>query len=147
MANKHTDTNNAASATTNQPASSNAPAESVEKSAAIVVKPIKTAAAPIAQPLLDAKKPSKPSKTKAQPPAKEKVKKLKLVRESFTMAKTEYQLLVDTKKACIQAGFKIKKSELLRIGVALIQKTEKAQLKGMLDSLPPLKAGRPKKAK
>ncbi|MDB5764881.1 MAG: hypothetical protein JWQ21_3876, partial [Herminiimonas sp.] len=50
-------------------------------------------------------------------------------------------------KACIKAGFEVKKSELLRVGVALIQKMDTARLKEVLASLPPLKAGRPKKIK
>lgn len=78
---------------------------------------------------------------------KEKIKKPKLVRDSFTMPETEYQVLGEVKKACIKAGFEVKKSELLRVGVALIRKMDLAKLKDVLASLPPLKAGRPKKEK
>ncbi len=76
---------------------------------------------------------------------KEKVKKAKLVRDSFTMPEAEYAGLGEVKKKCLKAGVDVKKSELLRIGVALIRKMDVAALKGMLASLPPLKAGRPKK--
>jgi hypothetical protein len=78
---------------------------------------------------------------------KEKIKKAKLVRDSFTMPDAEYQGLGEIKKACLKAGFAVKKSELLRVGVALIRKMDPAALKGVLASLPPLKAGRPKKDK
>jgi hypothetical protein len=89
------------------------------------------------------------SKAKAKPVAelKEKVKKAKLVRDSFTMPEPEYQVLGDMKKACLKAGFAVKKSELLRAGVALIQKMEVAKLQEIIAALPPLKAGRPKKDK
>lgn len=100
-----------------------------------------------AKPKAAAKKSAPPAKAKPAAASKEKVKKPKLVRDSFTMPEAEYQGLSDVKKACIKAGFEIKKSELLRIGVALIRNSAPAQLKAVLASLPPLKAGRPKKSK
>ncbi|MBS0308380.1 MAG: hypothetical protein JSS58_05350 [Proteobacteria bacterium] len=104
------------------------------------VKPAaKTAAKPAAKPAV---KPAVKSS-----PAAEKQKKPKLVRDSFTMPEAEYASLVAVKKACIKNGFEVKKSELLRIGVALIGKMDLAQLKNILATLPPLKAGRPKKNK
>jgi len=78
---------------------------------------------------------------------KEKLKKPKLVRDSFTMPEAEYLALADLKKSCIKAGFEVKKSELLRVGVALMQKSTTAQLKQVLATLPSLKAGRPKNTK
>lgn len=84
---------------------------------------------------------------KAKPVPEQKIKKPKLVRDSFTMPEAEYRVLGEVKKACIKAGFEVKKSELLRVGVALIHKMDLATLKGVLASLPPLKAGRPKKDK
>lgn len=71
--------------------------------------------------------------------------KAKLVRDSFTMPEQEYAVLGQVKKACIKAGFEVKKSELLRIGVALISQLDMATLQRVLDSLPQLKTGRPKK--
>ena len=76
--------------------------------------------------------------------AKEKVRKPKLVRDSFTMPEQEYAVLGQVKKACLKAGFEIKKSELLRIGVALISQLDLATLQKVLSSLPQLKTGRPK---
>ena len=77
----------------------------------------------------------------------EKVKKAKLVRDSFTMPETEYAALSEVKKACLKAGFEIKKSELLRIGVALVRKLALAVVKQELGALAPLKPGRPRKEK
>ncbi len=74
----------------------------------------------------------------------EKERKAKLVRDSFTMPEQEYAVLGQVKKACLKAGFEIKKSELLRIGVALISELDMATLQKVLDSLPQLKTGRPK---
>ena len=79
--------------------------------------------------------------------AKEKARKPKLVRDSFTMPEAEYAVLGEVKKACLKAGIEVKKSELLRVGVALIRQLETAKLKEILAGLPALKAGRPKKNK
>jgi hypothetical protein len=75
---------------------------------------------------------------------KERARKPKLVRDSFTMPEQEYAVLGQVKKACIKAGFEIKKSELLRIGVALISQMDLATLQNVLAGLPQLKTGRPK---
>ena len=77
----------------------------------------------------------------------EKVKKPKLVRDSFTMPQSEYDVLAQVKKSCIAAGFEIKKSELLRIGVSLLQKLDTKKINEALSGLTPLKAGRPSKHK
>jgi len=95
--------------------------------------------------------PVKAAPLKAAPPAKapkaavEKPKKPKLVRDSFTMPEAEYAVFAQLKKACVAAGFEIKKSELLRIGVALISKLDAKKLQAAQKALAPLKAGRPKK--
>jgi hypothetical protein len=92
-------------------------------------------------------KPAAKTAPKAADAPREKARKPKLVRDSFTMPEAEYQVLVDLKKACIKAGFEVKKSELLRVGVALMQQADTAKLKQILATLPALKAGRPSKAK
>jgi hypothetical protein len=89
--------------------------------------------------------PQAKAKPIAQP--KEKIRKPKLVRDSFTMPETEYQVLGDVKKACLKAGIEVKKSQLLRVGVALIKTMDVGKLGQAIAALPPLKAGRPKKAK
>ena len=109
-----------------------------------VKKPV--AKKPAAKPV--ASKPGKSAAPVAETGApKEKAKKAKLVRDSFSMPEAEYAVLGAVKKACLKAGVEVKKSELLRIGVALIQKMDVAALKGVLSTLPPLKAGRPKQDK
>jgi hypothetical protein len=82
-----------------------------------------------------------------KPAAPVKLKKVKLVRDSFSMPENEYAVLGAVKKASLKAGIEVKKSELLRIGVALIRKIDLAALKRELAALPPLKVGRPTKEK
>lgn len=121
-------------------------------------RPATKKAAPAAKPdpavkAIAAKAPKVPVKaaekpvTKPMAESKEKPKKPKLVRDSFTMPETEYAVLGEVKKACLKAGIEVKKSELLRVGVALIRQLDTAKLKEILAGLPALKAGRPKKNK
>jgi hypothetical protein len=71
--------------------------------------------------------------------------KAKLVRDSFTMPEQDFGLVAVLKDRAL--GFKrpVKKSELLRAGLHALQQLTDAQLRGALDSLMPLKPGRPKK--
>jgi hypothetical protein len=75
------------------------------------------------------------------------VKKPKLKSDQFTMLEAEYKMLGDVKKACIKAGFPVKKNELLQAGIALIKTMDLADLKCALAALPRLEAGRAKKGK
>jgi hypothetical protein len=136
-----------------------APAKAtVPAKAKIVKKPVAKAPLKAIAPAL--KKPLAPVakaalKPIAKPPVKAvaktekkvelKLKKIKQVRDSFTMPETEYEVLSHVKKACLKAGFEIKKSDLLRIGVSLIKNLETGKLKTLLAGLTPLKVGRPKK--
>jgi len=109
--------------------------------------PVKQAPAKKAAPAKQVKQAAEPAGRAPKQAAKEKTKKVKLVRDSFTMPEGEYQVLGDTKKAFLKIGISVKKSELLRAGVALIKSMEIARLKTVIDGLPPIKAGRPKKDK
>lgn len=109
---------------------------------AVVRNSVKTTVAKAAAPAV---KP--PAAARPVVAAKEKAKKAKLVRDSFTMPEVEYAVLGKVKKASLKAGFNVRKSELLRIGVALVDQLSVAQLQAALVGLVPLKAGRPKKDK
>jgi hypothetical protein len=76
---------------------------------------------------------------------KVKTKKSKLVRDSFSMPEVEYAALGEVKKACLSAGIEVRKSDLLRVGIALVRKMEFAHLTQAVAGLTPLKSGRPKK--
>lgn len=115
-----------------------------------VKAPVKAVAKPVKPAAKAAVKVVKPVKPKAvmapaEEPMREKAAKSTLVRDSFTMPAHEYEVLGKVKKACLKAGFEIKKSELLRIGVALISQMDTATLQRVLGDLPQLKTGRPKK--
>lgn len=69
----------------------------------------------------------------------------KVVRDSFTMPTKEYAKIAKAKEACLKAGFQIKKSELLRIGIAVISDMGPKKLKSAQAKLDPIKTGRPKK--
>ncbi|WP_034294987.1 hypothetical protein [Herbaspirillum sp. RV1423] len=129
-----------------------APAKPVRKPAAKA--PAKTIAPALKKPLGPVVKPAsvkpitKPAAkavAKTEKKAELKIKKVKQIRDSFTMPETEYEVLSQVKKACLKAGFEIKKSDLLRIGVSLIKNLETGKLKTLLAGLTPLKVGRPKK--
>jgi hypothetical protein len=138
------------------PARKTAPAakktRAVSRAATPAARPLKGSAAPVKK----AAKPGGAAKPAARAGvqaaakkdgAKLKVKKLKMVRDSFTMPEPEYKVLGEVKRTCLKAGVEVKKSELLRVGVAQLQKLQLDQLKAALAMLLPVKAGRPKAAK
>lgn len=72
-----------------------------------------------------------------------KVKKTKLVRDSFTIPELEYAQLAALKQRCMAAGVAVKKSELLRAGLQALALMPEAILIGQLEGLEKLKTGRP----
>jgi hypothetical protein len=71
--------------------------------------------------------------------------KQKLVRDSFTMPNVDFDLIQSLKDRALNFKRPAKKSELLRAGLQALSALTDAKLKSALDSLAPLKAGRPKK--
>jgi hypothetical protein len=74
-----------------------------------------------------------------------KTVKTKLVRDSFAIPEKEYAALVAVKKACLKASLEIKKTELIRIGIALVNTLTTAKIKTAQAKLTQISAGRPKK--
>ncbi|TDR72027.1 hypothetical protein [Paludibacterium purpuratum] len=72
-------------------------------------------------------------------------KKPKLVRDSFTMPEGEYQQIAALKQRVLTLGQEVKKSELLRAGLAALSKLSNAQLQQALSQLEKIKTGRPAK--
>jgi hypothetical protein len=101
---------------------------------------VKAAAKAIAAP--PAKKAAHKAPARAEREHAEEARPL-LVRDSFTMPEHEYAVLAEVKQACLRAGIDVKKSELLRIGVALLGQLDLSTLKSVLAALPQLKTGRP----
>lgn len=70
-------------------------------------------------------------------------KKTKLVRDSFTIPKTEFAAIDKLKTRAIALGTSVKKSELLRAGLMALQGLNDAAYKTALAAVPTLKTGRP----
>jgi len=138
------------------------PASKVRPARKIATKAVRTKAAPTRAPLKATVKAA--AKALARPPARKPATKASgkpavrlsvverapiqdarpvLVRDSFTMPEQEYAVLLEVKQACLRAGIDVKKSELLRIGVALLGQLDVDTLQGVLAALPQLKTGRP----
>jgi hypothetical protein len=93
-----------------------------------------------------AKKPSKKTLVKSTKATKAtKTVKTKLIRDSFAIPEKEYAALVAVKKTCLKAGLEIKKTELIRIGIALVNDLTTAKIKTAQAKLTQISAGRPKK--
>jgi hypothetical protein len=76
-----------------------------------------------------------------------KLKKPKLVRDSFTIPKDEYAVIDTLKLRAGKLGQSVKKSELLRAGIKAIASMSDIQFKAALSNVPTLKTGRPKDVK
>lgn len=74
-----------------------------------------------------------------------KPKKPKLVRDSFTVPKDEYAAIDALKLRAAQQGHEVKKSELLRAGLKLLNGLDDKQLLAALQAVPSIKTGRPAK--
>ena len=105
---------------------------------------IKTVAKPVAKPVLKAiVKPAALPKTEKLA----KVKKPKLVRDSFTIPKAEYTVLDDLKQRATQLKSAVKKSELIRAGIKALAAMSDTTFLTALQAVPTIKTGRPTKAK
>jgi hypothetical protein len=74
-----------------------------------------------------------------------KPKKIKLVRDSFTIPKSEYLVLDDLKLRAAELKHPVKKGELLRAGIKALAAMTTAQFHSALQAVPALKTGRPSK--
>lgn len=130
---------------------SKAKAQADEAAAAKAVKAEKTEKAEkAAKPVKATKKAAKTTKatrvqeaaarTKAKQPKKEKV-----VRDSFTMPKADHERIAVLKRKCQEAGITVKKSELLRAGIQLLDSASSKRLLAAITALETVKTGRPAK--
>jgi len=84
-----------------------------------------------------------PQPKKVEKPAK--AKKIKLVRDSYAMPDTEYARIGELKKRMAALGNEVKKSELLRGGIAALAALNDAELKAVMGRVERIKTGRPAK--
>jgi len=96
------------------------------------------------------RKPVQKAKSKATPkpaavvaePAKVRIK---LVRDSFTMPREDFERIARLKSRAIDLKRPAKKSELLRAGLQTLERLDDAGLLVVLNALQSIKTGRPKK--
>jgi hypothetical protein len=119
------------------------------KTLAPSVKAATTKTTPV-EPKLKKNQAKVPTKAKAKPADKAvatKVKKTKLVRDSFTIPKDEYLALQKLKERAIGLTKPAKKGELLRAGLLALSNMSDAAFIATLAAIPALKTGRPQGAK
>lgn len=98
------------------------------------------------KPAAAAKQPAKPEKLeKADKQDKPAKREPRLVRDSFTMPQSDFNLVVVLKQRAMTGQRQAKKSELLRAGLRALAALSPAALVKALDKLEPVKTGRPKK--
>lgn len=73
-------------------------------------------------------------------------KKEKVVRDSFTMPKSDYAKIASLKHKCTNNGRRVKKSEILRAALAVLDAAPEKRLMAALDALETVKTGRPSAA-
>jgi hypothetical protein len=120
-----------------------AASKAVEAAAQVQGKAAKTAAAS------KAKETSAASKAKEATTAEDKAKrpkKEKVVRDSFTMPKSDYEKIAVLKQKCLSQGVHVKKGELLRAGLQILEAATIEQLIGAVGAVETVKTGRPGKS-
>lgn len=74
-----------------------------------------------------------------------KAKKIKLVRDSYAMPEAEHARIAELKKRLAALGSDVKKSELLRGGIAVLAGLNDDELKAVMGRIERIKTGRPSK--
>ena len=77
---------------------------------------------------------------------KEVAKKEKVVRDSFTMPKSDYAKIAVLKQKCLEVGISVKKSEVLRAGLLLLEGATSQRLLAAISAVETVKTGRPAKS-
>ncbi len=121
------------------------------KTADIVVKtPTKPratrAAKQVTEPVTALEPAAAPEQGKAAKPSKPaKIRRAKLVRDSYTMPEAEHALITGLKKRCLSLGVAAKKSEILRAALAVLARLSDAEVALAIQGLAVIKTGRPAK--
>lgn len=118
-------------------------AEALEQAEAICYDPPQAPKAKPAKSVKAAKAAKVDKPAKVEKPVK--AKKPKLVRDSYAMPEAEYAQIAVLKKRMGGLGSEVKKSELLRAGVAVLAALNDAELKAVMDRVERIKTGRPSK--
>ena len=76
-----------------------------------------------------------------------KPERLKLIRDSFTMPKPDFELIGKLKQRALGQGREVKKSELLRAGLRSLTALTDTAFLSAVEAVPRLKTGRPHERK
>ena len=107
-------------------------------------KPRATRATGAMKPVIEpASAPAAAEQAKPSKPAK--IRRAKLVRDSFTMPEAEHAVIAGLKKRCLTLGVAAKKSEILRAALAVLTRLNDADLATEIQGLAAIKTGRPAK--
>nr|WP_144154692.1 hypothetical protein [Paraburkholderia sp. BCC1885] len=90
--------------------------------------------------------PAKKETAKKATTKKDAAKKDKVVRDSFTMPKSDYDKIAALKQKCLDAGVSVKKSEVLRAGLLLLEGATSNRLLAAISAVETVKTGRPTKS-
>lgn len=101
----------------------------------------KSAQKPVKPPVKKIASPSTPDHTEVV-----KAKKSKIVRDSFTIPKDEYQAIHALKIRSAKIGLPAKKSELLRAGIKVLTLLSDSAFEKAIAQIPLIKTGRPQKS-
>ena len=142
-ANVATPTKKAASRKAASPATPSKAVRKAPQKAAVPAKTNKPATAPATAPVKAKTTAPKPAASPAKPL---KDKKVKVVRDSFTIPKSELLQIGESKKRALTLGVEVKKSELIRAGLQALTSMNDAAFKKALASVPTIKTGRPAKS-
>src|SRR5262245_37504230 len=125
-------------ATRTRASTSSAPPRPARKTKAAAAK-----AASSTQAKAPSKKAAPPAKT-ARPEPAPKAERIKLLRDSFTIPASEYELIAVIKQRAVSLQHPAKKSEVLRAGLKVLAAMDEAALRAALEAVPAVKTGRPK---
>jgi hypothetical protein len=126
-------------------ATKKAPAKPRTASVKSAVKKSTTSAPSKAVAAPSAKTPTAKTPTASERAKALKEKKVKVMRDSFTIPKAEFNQIAELKKRAVMMGVDIKKSELIRAGLMLINGLSDIGFKKALAAVPAIKTGRPSK--
>ena len=76
-------------------------------------------------------------------PVRSAVERSRVIRDSFTMPVADYELIGTLKRRCIGLGIALKKSELLRAGLATLNRLPDERLAEVAAAVESVKTGRP----
>ena len=123
-----------------------APKEKAAETGVAAAEKQKRAKKETAKKVVAKKEVAKKEVAKKEVAKKEVAKKEKVVRDSFTMPKSDYAKIAVLKQKCLDVGISVKKSEVLRAGLLLLEGATSQRLLAAISAVETVKTGRPSKS-